>query len=154
MKSITEKMTAVIKILEVEVNGEVPESGTITVEKGIVVGYELVYREKIVKKESNKETIISNYLDDLAGNGVVIIGATNETSDSEEITGKITEKYEVTIDGTTHFLYQLDNKALIYDSSIKTGYEQATYVVGNEVTISFVTSDDENVMTVKSITKK
>ena len=100
------------------------------------------------------EEAISNYLDDLAGNGVVIIGATNETSDSEEITGKITEKYEVTIDGTTHFLYQLDNKALIYDSSIKTGYEQATYVVGDEVTISFVTSDDENVMTVKSITKK
>ena len=31
-------------------------------------------------------------------------------TEAKEVTGKITEKYEITVDGTTHYLYQIDNE--------------------------------------------
>ena len=53
--------TSCINELKLKVEGTIPESGTITIEKGIVVSYELVYREKIIKKEfDGKQTIEDN----------------------------------------------------------------------------------------------
>ena len=52
--------TNCINELKLKVEGTIPESGTITIEKGIVVSYELVYREKIIKKESNGKKIIED----------------------------------------------------------------------------------------------
>lgn len=125
---------------------------------GLIKQYSLAMvstESSVIVTGNDLNEAISNYKDALNKSGIDI--DTTEVVDEDEtlsITGSITSKLEVTIDGTTHYLYQLDNKSILYDSNIKTGYSQATLVVGDRITIEYVISDDAEVCTVISITKK
>ena len=75
--------TSCINELKLKVEGTIPESGTITIEKGIVVSYELVYREKIIKKKfDGKQTIDENpYIEVMDNNPGIICGDSKEKED-------------------------------------------------------------------------
>ena len=75
--------TSCINELKLKVEGTIPESGTITIEKGIVVSYELVYRKKIIKKEfDGRQTIEDNpYKEVQDGNKGIICGDSKNKED-------------------------------------------------------------------------
>ena len=125
---------------------------------GLIKQYALAIvstESSVIVTDNSLDGAILKYKDALNKAGVIDEVVELETvpeTETETITGKITEKYEITVDGTTHYLYQIDNKTKLYDANIKTGYSQAAYAVGDKVTISFISSEEE-VVSVTEITK-
>ena len=73
-------------------------------------------------------------------------------NETENITGVISAKYEITVDGTTHYLYQINESDILYDTSVKYGYKQVAFKVGETVSLDYEVSD-KDVKTVLKVEK-
>lgn len=91
--------------------------------------------ESAIKKYES-ELIKANIIDN---NGIDV----KVTGEAESITGTITAKYDITVDGTTHYLYKIDESTTLYDASVKYGYAQAAYMVGDIIKITYESSDND-----------
>ena len=125
---------------------------------GLIKQYALAMvstESSVIITDNSLDGAILKYKEALNNAGVIEeeVEAEPET-EAKEVTGKITEKYEITVDGTTHYLYQINGKTTIYDASIKTGYMQATYVVGDKVTIKYIESEDDVLVVTEIATTK
>ena len=125
---------------------------------GLIKQYALAMvstESSVIITDNSLDGAILKYKEALNNAGVIEEEVETEPeTEAKEVTGKITEKYEITVDGTTHYLYQINGKTTIYDASIKTGYMQATYVVGDKVTIKYIESEDDVLVVTEIATTK